>query len=167
MTAQAPTDKRQKETILFLEETFAQHHGIYLDKETSLFETLSSVTAEEASLRASDRTASVAAHVRHMTFYTNLLLRTIRGEKLGKVNWREIWENDRPVTAEQWGGEIQELRRTYADARELIQDPVAWEREDTPGEFTAIAVHTAYHLGAIRQALAVIRSRRETDAAAQ
>ena len=160
MTKHAPTDKHQKDTLLFLEETFERHHGIYLDKGTSLLETLQSATAEEASLRASDRTASIAAHVRHVVFYTNLQLRTIAGEQLGKVNWREIWENDRAVTPEQWSRQIAELRREYADLREQVQKPSTWEREDAPGEFMAIAVHTAYHLGAIRQALAVILSRR-------
>ena len=43
---------------------------------------------------------------------------------------------------------------------EMRSDPATWEREDAHGEFMAIAIHTAYHLGAIRQALAVIRSRR-------
>jgi hypothetical protein len=37
--------------FLFMEETFeAKHHGIYLDDGTSLFETLESVSADEASI---------------------------------------------------------------------------------------------------------------------
>ena len=161
MTEQTLTGKQQKVTLQFLEETFeSRHHGIYIDKGTSLLETLEPVTAEEASLRASDRTASIAAHARHVVFYTDVLLRTIRGEEVGTLNWREIWENDRPVTPDQWSRQIAELRRVYADVRAVLSDPATWEREDAPGEFMAIAVHTAYHLGAIRQALAVIQSRR-------
>ena len=162
MIEQTLAEKQQKVAIQFLEETFGgRHHGIYVDKGTSLLETLEPMTAEEASSRASDRTGSIAAHVRHVVFYTDLLVRSIRGEELGTVNWREIWENDRPVTPDQWSREVAELRRAYADVRALLSDPATWDREDAPGEFMAIAVHTAYHLGAIRQALAVIRSRRE------
>ena len=37
------------ELFAVLEETFETHHGIYLDKGTSLFETLETITAAEAS----------------------------------------------------------------------------------------------------------------------
>ena len=153
------TDQLQKEAVQFLEETFESHHGIYLDKGTSFFETLGSVTASEASLRASDTTASVAAHVRHVVFYMDALQRSVRGEELGKLNWREIWENDRPVTPDEWTAQVATLRAEYANARRLLSDPATLEREDALGGFMAIAVHSAYHLGAIRQAIAVIRLR--------
>ena len=153
------TDQLQKEVLQFLEETFESHHGIYLDKGTSFFETLGDVSAEEASQRATDKAASVAAHVRHVVYYMDVLERAIRGEELGKLNWREIWENDRPVSPDVWKTRIADLRAEYAKVRQLLDDPATWERDDALGGFTAIAVHSAYHLGAIRQALAVIRSR--------
>ena len=159
MTEQAITNKLQRDVRQFLEETFAIHHGIYLDKGTSLIETLGDVSAEEASQRASDTTASVAAHVRHVVFYVEIMQRVLRGEELGTVNWREIWENDRPVSRDAWKTQIAALRAEYAKVLAMLADTAIWEREDANGEFTAIAVHTAYHLGAIRQALAVIRSR--------
>ena len=159
MTQQTATSQHQKEALQFLEETFQTHHGIYIDKGTTLFDTLSDVTAEEASQRASDRTASVAAHVRHVTFYLEVMQPLLRGEKVGKVNWREIWENDRPVTRDEWARIVDRLHEEYAKVCALHADPATWNREDALGEFTAISIHTAYHLGAVRQALAVIRSR--------
>lgn len=157
---QTTSDQLQKEALQFLEETFDKHHGIYLDKGTTLLETLADVSAEEASQRATAGTASVAAHVRHLVFYMEVIQRSMRGEEVGKVDWREIWENDRPVTPDAWSAQITTLRAEYAKVLEMRSNPVTWEREDAHGEFMAIAVHTAYHLGAIRQALAVIRSRR-------
>jgi len=159
MPEQAITDKLQKEALQFLEETFDKHHGIYLDKGTSFFETLTTVTPEEASQRATDGTASIAAHVRHVVFYMDVMERVIRGEELGTLNWRDIWENDRPVSREAWAAQVAALRAEYAKVLGMLSDPATWEREDVLGEFMAIAVHSAYHLGAIRQALAVIRSR--------
>src|SRR6185503_20371517 len=82
----------QKEALLFLEETFETHHGIYIDKGTTLLDTLSDLTAAKASLRASPQTASVAAHVRHTVFYMQVLQQALRGKEVGKVNWREVWE---------------------------------------------------------------------------
>ena len=156
---QTTSDQLQKEVLKFLEETFDKHHGIYIDKGTSLLETLANVTAEEASQRATAGLASVAAHLRHLVFYMEVLQRSLRGEEVGKLNWREIWENDRPVTPEAWAAQITTLRAEYAKVLAMRSDPATWERENAHGEFMAIAIHTAYHLGAIRQALAVIRSR--------
>jgi len=153
------SDRLQKIALEFLEETFESHHGIYLDKGTSFFETLANVSAAEASQRAADSTASIAAHVRHVVFYMEVIQRSIRGEELGKLNWREIWENDRPVTSREWSTQVAALRAEHAKVLHMLADPTTWEREDALGEFMAIAVHSAYHLGAIRQALAVIRTR--------
>lgn len=160
MAPQAATSQLQKESLLFLEETFETHHGIYIDKGTTLFETLAGITAARASLRASDRTASVAAHVRHVVFYMQVQQKSIRGEEVGKVNWREIWETDGPVTSDEWSAVVQGLKTEWTNVRRLHADPATWEREDAHGEFMGIAIHTAYHLGAIRQAIAVIGSTR-------
>ena len=60
------------------------------------------MTAEDASHPASDRSASVAAHVKHVAFYLRVLQREIRKEQQGAINWKEIWQNARPVTPAEW-----------------------------------------------------------------
>jgi hypothetical protein len=157
MGQQASTVRFQKEIHTFLEETFDKVHGIYLDKGTSFFETLEAVTAEEASRRATARSGSIAAHVAHVSYYLRVMQQALRGEALGKLNWKEIWEQDRPVTAEEWRARVAELRAELAKLRALMEEPATWERDDAVGESMAVVVHTAYHLGAVRQALAVIR----------
>ena len=164
MTPQATTSQLQKESLQFLEETFETHYGIYIDKGTSLLDTLADITAAEASVRSSDRTASIAAHVRHVTFYLQVLETLLRGQETGDVNWREIWENDRPVTGDEWQAVVQELRAEWTNVRGLHAVPATWDRSDAHGEFMTIAIHTAYHLGAIRQIIAAIRSGRSATA---
>ena len=159
MTQQTSTDRFQKEIHTFLEETFEKVHGIYLDKGTSFLETLAGVTPEEASRRAAPSSGSVAAHVRHVSYYLSVLQQALRGETLGKLNWREIWEQDRPVSAEEWRVRVDELRAELASLRALLEAPATWERDDAVGEMMAVVVHTAYHLGAVRQALTVIREK--------
>ncbi|HYJ34018.1 MAG TPA: DinB family protein [Candidatus Binatia bacterium] len=159
MNPQTTTDRFQKEIHTFLEETFDQVHGIYLDKGTSFFETLAGVSPAEASERATAGSGSVAAHVKHVSYYLRVLQQALRGETLGKLNWREIWEQDRPVSAEEWRAITEELRGELAGLRKLLEAPETWERDDTVGESMAVLAHTAYHLGAVRQALAVIRGR--------
>jgi hypothetical protein len=162
MTHPTAIDRFQKDLQSFIDETFDKIHGIYLDKGTSFLETLDQVTPEEAYRRAAPRSGSIAAHVKHVIFYLQVMQRALRGETLEKLNWREIWEADRPVSAEEWRAIVAELRGELASLRALLNEPATWEREDAPGESMAIVVHTAYHLGAVRQALMVIRAQAAT-----
>jgi hypothetical protein len=152
-------DRLKKQILEFLEETFERHHGIFLDKGTSFLETLEGTSAEEASHRTSDQNASVAAHVRHAVFYLRVSQDYIRGTLQGEVNWREIWENDRPVSPDEWKALGGEMREEYARVRRFLEDPKTLEHEEGLGGGMAMVVHTAYHLGAVRQALALMRAR--------
>ena len=58
-----------------LDETFDNTHGHYLDKDTSLFRTLETVSAQEASIPVGGKCASLAAQVAHVTFYMEVLER--------------------------------------------------------------------------------------------
>lgn len=159
MSQPIAAERFREEILQILDETFANHHGIFLDKGTSLYETLADVTAEEASRPASDRSASVAAHVKHVAFYLGVLRKAIRKEPLGKVNWREIWETARPVTPAEWDAIRSELREEHAKVLRLLNAPETWEGDESIWGSMAVVVHTAYHLGAIRQALSVVRTR--------
>jgi hypothetical protein len=96
MTRTISQESFSKELFSVLEETFETHHGIYLDKGTSLFETLSQIGADEASIPVGDR--------------------------------------------------LSEMMRSIEN----------WEHNDAIGDSMAIVVHTAYHLGEIRQALCTV-----------
>lgn len=160
MTADVALEKARGEVLEFLGETFDRVRGIYLDRGTSFFETLADVTASEASKRASPGTASVAAHVRHCIYYLEVLQRSLKGEPLGTLDWRSIWTNDRPVDEGEWNGLRERLRTEAAAVEALARDDATWARADSLGGFMAVVVHTAYHLGAVRQALRVIRTER-------
>lgn len=138
-----------------LDEAFEHHHGIFIDKGTSLFESIHGLSAAEASHAASKSSASIAAHVDHARFYLDVLEAVMRGETVGKVDWQEIWRNTRTVTPEQWDAIRARMRASYERVRERLADSAAWEQDAQFEGALAIAVHTAYHLGAIRQ---IIRS---------
>ncbi|MBN8638279.1 MAG: hypothetical protein J0M07_23410, partial [Anaerolineae bacterium] len=61
--------------LYLLDETFDSVHGIFLDKNTSLFETLATVSAEEASIPVGAKCATLAAQVNHMAFYLERIYR--------------------------------------------------------------------------------------------
>lgn len=135
-----------------LDETFEHHHGIFLDKGTSLFDTIDRLSAAEASRSVSNESGTIAAHVDHVRFYMEVLENYMTGKPDGKVDWRHIWETTRTVTPEQWDAIRSRLRETYRRVRVLVEDPKAWADKKQLGAI-AIVVHTSYHLGAIRQAL--------------
>jgi hypothetical protein len=139
-----------------LDETFENVRGMYLDRGTSLFETLATITAEEASRPVSAHCASIAAHVEHMRFYMEVTLQFMRGER-PQVDWTEIWRTVRAVTPEEWADSQQRLRETYGHIRDLVTSMTTWEGDDEIGGALALLMHNAYHLGEIRQALCTIK----------
>lgn len=145
--------------LMALEETFEQVRGMYLDKGTSIFETLATISAEDASIPVSENCASVAAHVAHMTLYMETLLKLIGGEQ-PQVDWAEIWLTVGAVSAEEWQASQQNLRDAYTQLRDVAQNTV-WD-ERSMGGAMAVLMHNAYHLGEIRQALCTIRKNADT-----
>lgn len=143
--------------FLFMEETFEpRNHGIFLDEGTSLFETLETISAEEASIPVGGKCASLAAQVAHVTFYIESFERyALQGDNSPR-DWGEIWRTVREVTPEQWDDYKRKLREAYLRMDRLFHGNETWN-EDTIGGALSIVVHTAYHLGEIRQALCTLR----------
>jgi hypothetical protein len=140
-----------------MEETFeARHHGIYLDKGTSLFETLETISAEEASISVGGKCASLAAQVAHVTFFIESFERyALQGDDSPR-DWGEIWRTVSTVTPEQWAEYQRQLKDAYLRMDKLFHENPAWN-EDAMGGALSIVIHTAYHLGEIRQALCTLK----------
>ena len=161
MTDQIAKEDFVQAFLLVLEETFENVYGIFLDRGTSIFETLATITAEEASQPVSANCATIAAHVSHMEFYMNLTLRWMRGER-PKVDWSEIWRTVNTVTHEEWRASQQRLRTTYTAIQDLARN-TAWQNREEIGGAMGLLAHNAYHLGEIRHALCTIRPMAQPD----
>ena len=140
-----------------LDETFEQVHGIYLDKGTSLFETLAAITAEQASQPVGGRCATLAAQVAHVDLYLGVIEHYMLSDERIEVNWKDIWLTVTGVTPKQWAGLIQQLRDAYQRVLGTLRSFESWDNEDKFGGALAMLIHTAYHLGEIRQALCVLQ----------
>jgi lysozyme family protein len=140
-----------------LEETFEQVRGIYLDGGTSLFETLAGISAAEASIQVGGKCATLAAQVTHVTFYLDLALDYVRTQEAVAVDWGEIWRTVEAVNADEWAAIQQALRQSYQDLVSLVRRTEDWGTEGAMGGTMALVVHTAYHLGEIRQALCTLK----------
>lgn len=145
-------------TSLLLElftETFEQVHGMYLDRDTSLFTTLETITAEEASQPVGGKCATLAAQVEHIRFYLEVLEKHLLHQEVGKVDWEEIWRSVSEVTPTEWAASQERLKTTYQRVRTEIAE-ITWGADEM-GEALLMVVHTAYHLGEIRQALCTLK----------
>ncbi len=140
-----------------LDETFVTHHGIFLDGGTSLFETLETITAAEASIPVGGKCATLAAQVAHVNFYIEVLEAYILNQDKGKVDWDEIWRRVNTVSPDEWQAYKNQLRETYQRVISMLQRREDWNDERPIGGALAIAVHTAYHLGEIRQAMCMLK----------
>lgn len=139
------------------EETFETHHGIYLDKGTSLLDTLKAVSAQEASIPVGGKCATLAAQVTHVIFYLDVLERYIVHHDTSPADWGEVWRTVSAVTDEEWATLKAKLEAAYRRVDAMLRGIESWT-EDSIGGAMAIVVHTAYHLGEIRQALCTLKS---------
>lgn len=158
MSSQIDADLFKKALYLLLEETFNNVQGIYLDGGTSMFETLATISADEASIPVGGQCATLAAQVKHTAFYLDVLERNVRTQQFNPVDWGEIWREDAAVSLQQWQEIQDDLRNSYNRIKQLIADQGEWHNENEIGGAIAMIVHTAYHLGEIRQALCTLRA---------
>ncbi len=157
MATQIQTDHFKNALYTLLEETFDNVQGIYLDKGTSMFETLTNISAEEASIPVGGQCATLAAQVKHVAFYLDVLEKSVRTQQFEPVDWEEIWREVTVVSPQQWQAIQNELRESYDRIKQLIYDTPTWRDERQIGGAIATIVHTAYHLGEIRQALCTLK----------
>lgn len=140
------------------DETFERVQGLYLDRQTSLFETLTEVSAEEASQRMGREQATIAAHVAHITVYLEMIEHHLLNGEDGAVDWGEVWRTVRDVDAEGWTTLRNRLGTVSARVRARLTATDDWGAPDRLALALAAIVHSAHHLGEIRQALAWIRA---------
>jgi hypothetical protein len=119
-----------------------------------LLATLDSLTAEQAS----DPTAlgtSIAAHAAHAAFHLEVGVRWEAGDR-GPFDWKGSFE---PGTVDEatWRATRERVRAAYEGVLNLVKTSSDWSSEDKAGGVAATLAHVAYHLGAIRQQVKLVR----------
>ena len=141
-----------------LKETFSSAEGHYMDGGDSLFETVATVSAAEASIPVGGRCATLAAQVKHTAFYLEVVVESVSNVDYPKADWGEIWRSTTAVDESEWQAIQNELRLRYDNAIALIDNSPAWPSQAHLAGAMALVAHSAYHLGEIRQALCTIKS---------
>jgi hypothetical protein len=120
-----------------------------------LLRQLESLSAAAASRRPSPSRPPIAAHVDHLYYGLSLINRWLAGEEnpWAGADWNASWRVE-SVTEEQWRTLTGKLREASTQWRRALQDRKDWDPINAAGAISSVA-HTAYHLGAIRQILAM------------
>lgn len=120
--------------------------SIYLDRGIGVFNSIENLDAAAVSSFVS--TTTIAAHVEHLRYYLEVLSNFMQGI-VQAADWDRSWAK-KEVSDEEWETLKANLRSTYESVLEAYEKVENWD-EDKISEAMAIVVHTAYHLGAIRQ----------------
>ena len=160
MSKQIALERFAEALFTLLEETFERVRGQYLDRGTSLFETLDTISAAEASRPVSATCASLAAQVEHVRFFIDVFEGYMLNPDQDDADWGEIWGRVESVTPEEWEASQQALKASYQRVMHRFKTMDSWEGTHDISAPLAIVAHTAYHLGEIRQALCTIKQQR-------
>ena len=147
--------------LVLLREIFVggTERDFVLDGGTSLAETLSDISAVEASQRVSTQTASVAAQVNHLCVYVEAI---ISGDPGRRVDWDATWNDAATVNDAEWIALVARARENFEKMDTFCATFEGWD-EPFVGGAMAILAHTMYHLGEIRTGIGVVRERRTAD----
>jgi hypothetical protein len=119
--------------------------------DAGLLASLDRLSAEAASRPSAPGAASIAAHIDHICYGLDLLIRWSNGEAdpWSAADWTASWRRT-AVTENEWTALRTRLRETARLWREALQTPRAMSALELNGVIASVA-HLAYHLGAIRQ----------------
>jgi hypothetical protein len=156
MTSAVSSSVAEASRIL-LKETFEGPAGpstYYIDNDpkAGLFATLDGLGAEAASRAFGTGGATIAGHVFHLGFHLEMSAAWLRGDRDPR-DWSRSWAV-KAVDEEAWVEVRAGLRRRFEELLRAVEMEPAAGGEDLATTIGAIA-HAAYHLGAIRQRVAV------------
>ena len=121
-----------------------------------LFDTLSGISAREASYKPTPETNSIAAHANHLRQALAWSNAEFRGETT-EGDWEATWLVQ-SVDDRQWTSIVQELRDEYGELRGHIAAMKDLTADEALIELMCAPAHAFYHLGAIRQLMKVARA---------
>ncbi|MFO0929978.1 MAG: hypothetical protein U0736_23635 [Gemmataceae bacterium] len=145
------------QVVAVLDEAFSppqRSWSYFLDRQHGgLLQMMAGLTAEEASQPVGG--SSVAAHAHHVAFALAASKAWLEGRPAPR-DWEASWVVH-TVDADAWEALQVQVRANYLHVREAIGRHAA-DRAEAFGGAVGAAAHAAYHVGAIRQKLAVLRA---------
>lgn len=127
----------------------------FIEGDQALIATLQSLTAEQASTQIIPNTNSVVAHLIHTNAYLQNGINSFLDQG-SEIDWPATWHKQ-SATEDEYQSEITQLKSLAAQFSDLVGTADLsniWVHV----EANANLIHTAYHLGAIRQLASQIKA---------
>lgn len=144
--------------ILLLTETFeppeAPDGFSYSDEGASLQETLDELSSMDASTPTVSGGTTIAGHAEHLRFFLHFVHERMKGST-EVPDWDESWRV-REVTPAEWASLKSDVHHAYEGLKAYLRTTETLA-EINERRAMAIVVHTAYHVGAIRQMMKSVR----------
>ncbi|MCH4985623.1 hypothetical protein AB4G91_09190 [Macrococcoides goetzii] len=141
---------------VLLKETFEGIDGkgsIYIEPkpDSGVLGTLKGLSVEEVSKKVNGVT--IASITDHIGYYLSGINYILENGKPSKMDWEKSW-SIKKVSDREWITIIDILENEYNNLMKNL-DVVEWDQDNTD-DIIAALVHSAYHLGALRQILKLI-----------
>ncbi|MBS1716867.1 MAG: hypothetical protein JSS72_03945 [Armatimonadetes bacterium] len=127
----------------------------YVQGKEAIFPTLREVTGEEASRPIKGSRATLADHAWHTCYYLTLLNQNIRGEH-PRPDWEGSWQHG-PFSNEEWQVFLSQFEEEFETCYAWYQRGELPDEDDALMFSMANVAHAAFHLGAMRVLLGLIR----------
>jgi hypothetical protein len=129
------------------------------DPKNGFLGTIESLSSAEASRSTTPGDPlTIASHVAHLEFSLDLANRAARGENpYPGAEWARSWDQ-RVVSDAEWQRLVASLRSEYEAFRAYLASGANWDEQDFMTGTLGLIAHGAWHLGAIRQALGLVRA---------
>jgi uncharacterized damage-inducible protein DinB len=128
----------------------------------SLLESLEGVDSGQANFRIIEGRHSIWEIVKHITFWMEAVIRSLKGEEMRELKPTENWP-ETGITEEDWTEDLEKLRKTHGELHSYIMSLDESILENTVGAYFGehyvsftfrkmlhgIADHNTYHAGQI------------------
>lgn len=115
------------------------------------------LTAKEASTVPFEGGDTVAAHCNHVAYYLSLANRSFQGENaFAEAEWKESWEIQ-TVNETGWKHLLEQLAVELDRTLGILSRGVDLSRPEMLKGTMALLAHGAWHLGAVRQLIAIVK----------
>lgn len=120
----------------------------------AIFNSIDSLTAEQASAKVPGQLSSIGAHAFHLTYYLELFNANLRGENPDS-DWTGSWKVQ-SFDDSTWRETGARMKRAYGFARAWYESEAPANDEEQATYAAANLAHAAYHLGAIRALMPLV-----------
>lgn len=129
------------------------------DPDSGILGTLERLSAAEASVPLTPGdAASAASHASHLRYALHLANRAMKGENPYRdADWKGSWAAT-TVSETIWKELKDSLRLEFETLKTAVSDPAVWSSDMRVFGMIGNIAHSAWHLGAIRQALGLVET---------